>query len=131
MSADFRTEHFKGWQHDGYVHVVNVSEDGTEWGPMNLTAGEVAELASMFEPYDDEDELSAAGNYFAVHGNDMIPVKLIDLATVVARMRQVWDELDLPFGVTCERLFTCDLPRLEGYLPEQALREMAEEGERQ
>jgi len=48
MSADFRTEHFKGWQHDGYVHVVTVDADGHEYQPANFTAAEVAELASMF-----------------------------------------------------------------------------------
>jgi hypothetical protein len=52
MSADFRTEHFKGWQHDGYVHVARVDGDGQEYPLGDLTAGEVAELASMFEPAD-------------------------------------------------------------------------------
>ena len=45
MSADFRTEHFKGWQHDGYVHVVRVDGDGQEYPLGDLTAAEVGELA--------------------------------------------------------------------------------------
>ena len=48
MSADFRTEHFKGWQHDGYVHVARVDSDRQEYPLGDLTAGEVAELAGMF-----------------------------------------------------------------------------------
>ena len=50
MSADFRTEHFKGWQHDGYVHVARVDGDRQEYPLDDLTAGEVAELASMISP---------------------------------------------------------------------------------
>jgi hypothetical protein len=50
MSADFHTKHFKGWQRDGYVHVVRVDSDGQEYALGDLTAGEVAELASMFPP---------------------------------------------------------------------------------
>jgi len=52
VSADFRTEHFKGWQHDGYVHVARVDAGGQEYPLGDLTAGEVAELASMFPASD-------------------------------------------------------------------------------
>ena len=64
-------------------------------------------------------------DYFAEHGDDMIPVKLIDLASAVARMRQASAEPGFETqGVVHERIFTCDLPRLEGWLPEEARREI-------
>jgi hypothetical protein len=68
--------------------------------------------------------VTAGPDYFAEHGNDMIPVRLIDLACVVARLRQVLDEGHETDSLIEERIFTCDLPRLEGWLPAQALREM-------
>lgn len=64
-------------------------------------------------------------DYFAEHGDDMIPVKLTDLACAVARMRQVIAEGLEVGSIVHERIFTCDLPRLEGWLPEEARREMA------
>jgi len=64
-------------------------------------------------------------DYFAEHGDDMIPVRLIDLASAVARMRQVIDEGLETDSIVHERIFTCDLPRLEGWLPEEARREIA------
>lgn len=63
-------------------------------------------------------------DYFAEHGDDMIPVKLIDLASAVARMRQVAAGEPVMDSIVHERVFTCDLPRLEGYLPEEARREI-------
>lgn len=67
-------------------------------------------------------------DYFAEHGSDMIPVKLIDLACVVARMRQASAEEGFAAGgIVHERIFTCDLPRLESYLPERALQEISDE----
>jgi len=63
------------------------------------------------------------GNWLAAHGEDMIPVKLIDLLSAVARMEQVSEE-EPQYSVTSERLFTCDLPRLRGYLPARALEEL-------
>ena len=55
----------------------------------------------------------------------MILVKLADLACVVARLRQVLAEPGFETqGIVHERVFTCDLPRLEGYLPAEALREI-------
>ena len=63
-------------------------------------------------------------DYFAEHGDDMIPVKLIDLAVAVARMRQVVAEGLAADSIVHERIFTCDLPRLEGWLPEAARREI-------
>jgi hypothetical protein len=65
-------------------------------------------------------------DYFADHGNDLIPVKLIDLVSTVARLRQVQAEGAEMASVTHGRIFTCDLPRLEGYLPDEARREMSE-----
>ena len=64
-------------------------------------------------------------DYFAEHGDDMIPVKLIDLISAVTRMQQVYQEGADVAVVEYERIFTCDLPRLERYLPEQARREIA------
>ena len=66
-------------------------------------------------------------SYFAGHGDDMVPVKLIDLAVLVARLRQVSAEPDFASGgIVHERIFTCDLPRLESYLPAEALEEISE-----
>ncbi len=64
-------------------------------------------------------------DYFAAHGDDMIPVRLVDLASAVARMRQVAGEEDFgTLSIVHERIFTCDLPRLESYLPGEARREI-------
>ena len=70
---------------------------------------------------------SDEADYFAEHGDDMIPVRLIDLACAVARMRQVAAEGLEAGSIVHERIFTCDLPRLEGWLPEKARREIAAE----
>ena len=66
----------------------------------------------------------AVSDYFAEHAGDMIPVRLIDLVSAVTRMRQVQAEGLEAAGVVHERIFTCDLPRLEGYLPAEAMREI-------
>lgn len=68
--------------------------------------------------------------YLAEHAGDLIPVKLIDLVSAVTRMRQVQAEGIEAASVVHERIFTCDLPRLERYLPEQARREISEEESR-
>jgi hypothetical protein len=61
----------------------------------------------------------------------MIPVRLADLASAVARMRQASTEEGFAAGsIVHERIFTCDLPRLEAWLPEEARRDIAREGER-
>ena len=66
-----------------------------------------------------------ASDYFAEHGEDMVPVRLVDLACAVARMRQASQAPGFEAqDVVHERIFTCDLPRLEGYLPDEALREI-------
>lgn len=45
----------------------------------------------------------------------------MDLATVVARLRQVRREGYNQIPDIAERLWTCDLPRLEGHLSAEAL----------
>jgi hypothetical protein len=67
----------------------------------------------------------AAGDWLRAHGDDMIPVKLIDLLGAVARMEQVHRETSsASLDSVHERIFTCDLPRLRRYLPDQALEEL-------
>lgn len=68
----------------------------------------------------------AKPDYFAEHGEDMMQVKLIDLACVAARLRQVRDGGAEEHPVVYDRLFTCDLPRLLGYLPDAAVEAMDE-----
>jgi hypothetical protein len=63
-------------------------------------------------------------DYWAAHGNDQVPVKLVDLACLVARMRQVRDSGLAAAPVEHDRIFTCDLPRLERYLPPAAAAEL-------
>jgi hypothetical protein len=60
------------------------------------------------------------------HGGDLIPVKLTDLLCAVTRMEQVSSDPSWPgaASVTEERIYTRDLPRLRGYLPERALEEL-------
>lgn len=66
-------------------------------------------------------------DYFAEHGDDLIPVKLIDLSRAVVRMQQVQREEGTDhLSIIHERIFTCDLPRLEAYLPEEARQENGE-----
>lgn len=60
------------------------------------------------------------------HGNDTIPVKVIDLLSVVARLEQADREGKIERdGSAAERLVTCDLPRLKRYLPDEAHRELS------
>ena len=67
-------------------------------------------------------------SWLVEHGNDMIPVRLIDLLTVVARLEQAGREGKIECdGSAAGRLVTCDLPRLKAYLPDAAHREL--EGE--
>lgn len=61
------------------------------------------------------------------HGSDPVPVKLIDLMSVVARMQQVLDTQPAFDDLVHERIFTCDLPRLTAYLPEEARQILDEE----
>ena len=64
------------------------------------------------------------GDYWREHGDDLVQVKLIDLAGAIARMMQIeaggWDG-DV---VVSDRLLTCDLPRLFAYLPPGTQAEM-------
>lgn len=65
--------------------------------------------------------MSGEANWLAEHGNDMIPVKLIDLLSVVARLEQAEREGRIEHDASAaERLVTCDLPRLKAYLPDEA-----------
>jgi hypothetical protein len=68
-----------------------------------------------------------SNGWLASHGEDLIAVKVIDLLSAVARMEQVLRESEQhPFGgITEERIYTCDLPRLRGYLPAGALKELS------
>jgi hypothetical protein len=66
----------------------------------------------------------AADHYFARHGDDMVQVKLIDLVCVIARLRQVHEDGIDASPVVFDRIFTCDLPRLERYLPAEAIEAM-------
>ena len=63
----------------------------------------------------------SGADWLAEHGDDPVQVKLIDLMSVIARLEQVSREPGFETGsVTHERIFTCDMPRLRGYLPEAA-----------
>lgn len=63
-------------------------------------------------------------DYFAEHGEDMIPVKLIDLVSIVVRLKQTQrDGIEFD-NMVHERVFTCDLPRLEAYLPDECKAEI-------
>lgn len=62
------------------------------------------------------------------HGSDLVPVKLIDLLSVLARLEQADREHKIEYDASAaERLITCDLPRLRGYLPAEAQLILAEE----
>ncbi len=55
-----------------------------------------------------------------------VPVRLIDLLSVIARIRQADREGKIEHDASAaERLVTCDAPRLAGYLTEEA-RDMLE-----
>lgn len=67
-------------------------------------------------------------NWLVEHGDDTIPVKIIDLLTVVARLEQADREGRIEHDASAaERLVTCDLPRLKSYLPDEAHRELSEQ----
>lgn len=55
------------------------------------------------------------------HGDDEIPVKLIDLLCLVARLEDIARK---PDPLTEHRLVTCDLVRMKAYLPPEALEEL-------
>jgi hypothetical protein len=55
------------------------------------------------------------------HGDDEIPVKLIDLLSLVGRLEEAESD---PDGFTAYRLYSCDLPRIRAYLPPEALEEL-------
>ena len=62
------------------------------------------------------------------HGNDLVEVKLIDLLSLIARLRQADREQKIEHDASAaERLITCDLPRLTAYLPEEALQALENE----
>ena len=64
-------------------------------------------------------------SWLTEHGNDLIGVKLIDLLSVVVRLEQADDEDKIEYDASAaERLITCDLPRLRGYLPAEAIDEL-------
>lgn len=58
------------------------------------------------------------------HGGDLIPVKLIDLLTVVGRLGDLECQRDQPPDLLIMRLCNSDLPRLRAYLPDRALEEL-------
>lgn len=66
--------------------------------------------------------LDAAGAaWLREHADDLVQVSVIDLISVVTRLEQVSREPGFETAdVTHERIFTCDLPRLRGYLPDEA-----------
>ncbi|HEV2451633.1 MAG TPA: hypothetical protein VGS62_06885 [Streptosporangiaceae bacterium] len=67
--------------------------------------------------------------YLAEHGDDLIQVRLIDLLSTVARLEQADREQKIEHDASAaERLITCDLPRLRGYLPIEALAELEADG---
>lgn len=57
----------------------------------------------------------------------MIPVKLIDLLSVVARQADREGRIEHDASAA-ERLVTCDLPRLKRYLPDEARCELGRPG---
>lgn len=60
-------------------------------------------------------------SWLAEHGHDPVPVDLIDLMSAVARMEQTLRDPEFKtHDLVHERIFTCDLPRLRGYLPPEA-----------
>ena len=66
-----------------------------------------------------------APDWLREHGDDLIPVRLIDLLCAVARM-ELMEQVSRAGGTAGidsihERIFTCDLPRLRRYLPVRAL----------
>lgn len=64
-----------------------------------------------------------AENWIQEHGNDLVPVPLIDLLTAVARLEQCAPDPEA-HPVEHMRLFSCDLPRLRRCLPDRALEEL-------
>jgi hypothetical protein len=58
--------------------------------------------------------------WMRLHADEPVSVRMVDLMTLVARLRQVQIENDC-LTLVHERIWTCDLPRLKAYLPEQAL----------
>lgn len=55
MSADYRTEHFKGFQNNGYIHIVRAERNG-EYPLGNLTFEELQELNDIFRQSNEDDE---------------------------------------------------------------------------
>ena len=66
---------------------------------------------------------SAAASWLQAHGRDTVALPVLDLLTVVARLEQCARDPDAD-PVALGRLFTCDLPRLRQYLPDEALEEL-------
>lgn len=63
-----------------------------------------------------------AAHWLQEHGDDPVQVKLADLMSLIARLEQVSREPGFETAsITHERVFTCDLPRLRGYLPAEAM----------
>lgn len=64
-----------------------------------------------------------AADWLRAHGYDMVALPVLDLLSVVARLEQAsTDPASQP--AILDRLFTCDLPRLRQYLPDEALEEL-------
>lgn len=68
--------------------------------------------------------MSTEPDWIREHGNDLIPVKLIDLLTIVGRLGNLERQEAQPPDVLIMRLVNSDLPRLRGYLPDRALEEL-------
>jgi hypothetical protein len=64
-----------------------------------------------------------AGSWLREHRRDTVTLPVTDLLCLIARLEQVRDD-PAAHPVTFGRLFTCDLPRLRGYLPPGALEEL-------
>jgi len=71
--------------------------------------------------------MNAATSYWLEHRNDQVPVPLIDLVSLVARLTQIRSEGDAGLWLLWDRVLPCDLPRLESCLPEQARMHIGDE----
>lgn len=68
-------------------------------------------------------------SWLTEHGDDLVPVRQIDLLSLIARLRQADREGKIEHDASAaERLITCDLPRLTACLPPEALAVLDESG---
>jgi hypothetical protein len=105
------------------------SPEPPQLGPFMVTRsgivlrGKAAPAVHIWYAY--KPAVPAVADWLAEHGDDLIPVKLIDLLSAVGRIEQADREHKIEYdGSAAWRLVTCDLPRLRGYLPEEAIREL-------